>query len=73
MSKQTKSILSFSPMFTLFLVFLILKLTETSVVADWSWWWVTAPLWIPPTLFLACIAIWLVAMIIVSITVLIFE
>jgi hypothetical protein len=25
----------------LFIVFLILKLTET---IDWSWWWVTAPL-----------------------------
>lgn len=30
----------------LFLVFLVLKLTETTVVATWSWWWVTAPLWI---------------------------
>ena len=28
----------------LFLVFLVLKITE---VIDWSWWWVTAPLWIP--------------------------
>jgi hypothetical protein len=28
----------------LFLVFLILKLTGT---IDWSWWWVTSPLWIP--------------------------
>lgn len=28
----------------LFVVFLILKLCE---VIDWSWWWVTAPLWIP--------------------------
>lgn len=27
-----------------FLVFLVLKLTGT---IDWSWWWVTAPLWIP--------------------------
>lgn len=26
----------------LFLVFLVLKLTK---VIDWSWWWVTAPLW----------------------------
>ncbi len=26
----------------LFVVFLVLKLTE---VIDWSWWWVTAPLW----------------------------
>lgn len=27
----------------LFIVFLVLKLTN---VIDWSWWWVTAPLWI---------------------------
>jgi membrane protein YdbS with pleckstrin-like domain len=27
----------------LFIVFLILKLTN---VIAWSWWWVTAPLWI---------------------------
>ncbi len=25
-----------------FIVFLVLKLTH---VIDWSWWWVTAPLW----------------------------
>lgn len=28
----------------LFIVFLILKLTGH---IDWSWWWVTSPLWIP--------------------------
>ena len=28
----------------LFIVFLVLKLTGT---IDWSWWWVTSPLWIP--------------------------
>lgn len=28
----------------LLLLFLGLKLTH---VIDWSWWWVTAPLWIP--------------------------
>ena len=28
----------------LFITFLVLKLTQ---VIDWSWWWVTAPLWIP--------------------------
>ncbi len=26
-----------------FLVLLVLKLTN---IIDWSWWWVTAPLWI---------------------------
>lgn len=30
--------------FLLFLVFLVLKLCD---VIDWSWWWVTAPLWMP--------------------------
>jgi len=43
---------------TLFLVFLVLKLCK---VIGWSWWWVTAPLWIPPALmvlvFLLVIAI----------------
>ena len=28
----------------LFLVFLVLKLTN---YIDWSWWWITAPLWVP--------------------------
>lgn len=28
----------------LFIVFVVLKLTH---VIDWSWWWVTAPMWIP--------------------------
>lgn len=28
----------------LFLVFLVLKLTSN---IDWSWWWVTSPIWIP--------------------------
>ena len=28
----------------LFLIFMTLKLTN---VINWSWWWVTAPLWIP--------------------------
>ena len=28
----------------LFLIFLVLKLVG---VIDWSWWWVTAPIWMP--------------------------
>ena len=28
----------------LFIVFLVLKLTN---VINWSWWWVTSPLWLP--------------------------
>ncbi len=33
-----------SPAFLVFLLFLGLKLTGH---IDWSWWWVTSPLWIP--------------------------
>ncbi len=35
----------------LFIVFLVLKLTGT---IDWSWWWITSPLWIP---FVAAVVI----------------
>ena len=35
---------------TLFVIFLILKLTK---VIDWSWWLVTAPLW-------GCILLWII-------------
>lgn len=31
-----------TPMFLLFCIFLVLKLTG---VIGWSWWWVTCPLW----------------------------
>ena len=34
----------------LFVVFLILKLTGD---IDWSWWWVTSPLWIPIAIVVA--------------------
>lgn len=34
----------------LFLVFLVLKLTN---VITWSWWWVTAPLWAPSAMVLS--------------------
>lgn len=37
----------------LFLVFLVLKLTN---VIDWSWWWVTAPLWLPIIIFLVFVS-----------------
>lgn len=33
----------------LFLIFLVLKLTGH---IDWSWWWITAPLWITALLFI---------------------
>lgn len=34
----------------LFLIFLVLKLTNN---IDWSWWWVTSPLWIPIALVIS--------------------
>lgn len=36
----------------LFIVFLVLKLCK---VINWSWWWVTAPLWIPAIIVVICI------------------
>jgi hypothetical protein len=43
----------------LFLVFLVLKLTH---VIDWSWWWVTAPLWIGAILSIIIVggAFWII-------------
>lgn len=41
MSESKSSGIGFSGV--LFIVFLVLKLCG---VIDWSWWWVTAPLWI---------------------------
>lgn len=38
----------------LFMVFLVLKLTN---VIDWSWWWVTSPLWIPFAIVVLCVII----------------
>lgn len=38
----------------LFIVFLVLKLTN---VIDWSWWWVTSPLWIPLVLTVAILSV----------------
>lgn len=34
-----------------FIVFLVLKLVKVQPVADWSWWWVTCPLWAGLALF----------------------
>jgi len=42
----------------LFLIFLTLKLTGH---IDWSWWWVTAPLWIPLAVILVILLVaWLI-------------
>jgi hypothetical protein len=39
-----------------FIVFLVLKLCG---VIDWSWWWVTAPLWGPFALLIAGLFIYI--------------
>lgn len=38
----------------LFFIFLILKLTN---VIDWSWWWITAPLWFLPAFVVVLIVV----------------
>jgi phosphotransferase system glucose/maltose/N-acetylglucosamine-specific IIC component len=40
----------------LFLIFLVLKLTN---YIDWSWWWVTAPLWITAILYIVIVTIFI--------------
>ena len=47
MSTQTSSSGGIGLAGALFLIFLVLKLTEVGAVAHWSWWWVTSPLWMP--------------------------
>lgn len=40
-----------------FLVFLVLKLTGH---IDWSWWWVTAPLWLPTVVIIGIVLVVLI-------------
>lgn len=42
----------------LFVVFVTLKLTGN---IDWSWWWVTSPLWLPIAILFAIVFILLIA------------
>lgn len=58
---QTSSGIRFSGM--LFLLFLGLKLGN---VIDWSWWWVTSPLWLPVGVVVAILPIILIAGLIVG-------
>lgn len=68
MSKKPLVSLTFSPMLIVFLVFLVLQLTD---VINWSWWWVTAPLWGPIALGVVVMAlfipIWIIMMVFVEI------
>lgn len=44
----------------LFIVFLILKLTNN---IDWSWWWVTSPLWISAGLLFVILIIGIIVIV----------
>jgi len=65
MAQKTQVTVSFGPpLFLLFLVFLVLKLTG---VIAWSWWWVTAPIWIPVLFFVGIVGIMLLIGLVVAI------
>jgi hypothetical protein len=61
-SKNSSSGLSLAGV--LFIVFLILKLTGN---IDWSWWWVTSPLWIPIALAVSIFFVVLIVIILLLI------
>ncbi len=52
MSKQETTFFNSGILTILFVVLLVLKLTGN---IDWSWWWVTSPLWLPLVLLLVTI------------------
>lgn len=49
-----------------FAIFLFLKLAGIGIVATWSWWWVTSPLWIG-------LAIWAVLMVLAGAMAILFK
>ena len=54
MSRESTASTGLSFGSVLFFIFLIMKLTH---YIDWSWWWVTAPLWLPITVVLGILAV----------------
>lgn len=46
MEKKTITLVGANLSTIIFVIFLVLKLAEIGPVANWSWWWVTSPLWI---------------------------
>ena len=50
----------------LFLIFLTLKLANVGLVATWSWWWVTSPLWLPVTIVIAISALILIVQLLID-------
>lgn len=41
------------------IIFVCAKIFGWQPIADWSWWWVTSPAWIPLVIALSAIAIFL--------------
>ena len=64
MSNNNKVVFHTPICMILFIVFLVLKLTN---VINWSWWWVTAPLWIPVSIVLVLLIIAIVILGIIAI------
>lgn len=64
---------NWSLMTVLFIVFLVLKLAEVGQVADWSWWWVTAPYWGPIAFWLGGLLAIGVAWVLVSLWIVVSE
>jgi len=57
MSENSKNEGGFGIGVILFLIFLVLKLGGWGVVATWSWWWVTAPFWLPTLVILGLLLV----------------
>jgi hypothetical protein len=51
----------------LFITFLVMKFGRIGDVANWSWWWVTSPLWIPILLVLLIGLLFLMGLLILKI------
>lgn len=45
---------------TLFIIMFIMKVLGIGAVANWSWWWITAPLWGPVLVSLLILIVWLI-------------
>jgi uncharacterized membrane protein len=65
MSEKTEKGIALSVL--AFVVLLALKLTGNSVVETWSWWWITAPIWVPVAVTVAGAYLWFIAGIIINV------
>jgi len=65
MSKEQQVTVFNSSILTItFVVFLVLKLTGN---IDWSWWWVTSPLWLPIVIAIGFVVLIMVVAILIII------